>query len=357
MAHDNHDYDSRRDFLKAGAALAAGSVLAGAAIVSSVTFEKHKADADKKTISNKIKVLTEDGHIAEVDANGLEAIPVSHESLDEMQRRGREGLAGKKWAMVIDLSKCRNARMCMASCQNAHELRPDQHHINVLRMKDAEHTEAYFMPKPCYHCDNPPCTKVCPVNATFKRQDGIVLIDNHRCIGCRFCIAGCPYSARVFNWEEPYTYDRVKKDFLTADERALEGGALDEVVARRQEELGARTYDVELNVPQMKGTISKCLFSADRLREGKLPYCVSACPNGVYWFGDLNEDTVTNGTTKETTRFSKLLRENAGYTVGEEMGTKPQVYYLPAKNRLFPFEYDGKTDVEHRHYDHGHHQS
>jgi molybdopterin-containing oxidoreductase family iron-sulfur binding subunit len=185
-------------------------------------------------------------------------------------------------------------------------------------MQDDRNSAPYFMPKPCFHCDNPPCTKVCPVDATFKRQDGIVLIDNERCIGCRFCIAACPYSARIFNWFEP---------------KEVEGD--DELL-----------YNVELNVPQKKGTISKCLFSADRLREGKLPYCVSACPNGVYYFGDLNEDAVTNGTTGETVRFSELIRNNAGYTLLPELGTKPNVYYLPAKNRLFPFQFEGKTTLE-----------
>jgi Fe-S-cluster-containing dehydrogenase component len=96
-------------------------------------------------------------------------------------------------------------------------------------------------------------------------------------------------------------------------------------------------YDVERNVPQRKGTISKCLFSADRLRVGKLPSCVSTCPNGVYYFGDENEDAVTNGTSKETVRLSELLEKNAGYQLMPELGTKPRVYYLPAKNRLFDF--------------------
>jgi Fe-S-cluster-containing dehydrogenase component len=165
------------------------------------------------------------------------------------------------------------------------------------------------MPKPCQHCDNPPCVSVCPVNATFKRQDGIVLIDNERCIGCRFCISACPYSARMFHWQEPVmadTYEEEQPD-----------------------------YDVELNVPQRKGTISKCLFSADLVRVGQLPYCVTACPNGVFYFGDENQDAVTNGTTKETVRLSQLLKQNAGYRLMPELGTKPRVYYLPPKNRLF----------------------
>jgi molybdopterin-containing oxidoreductase family iron-sulfur binding subunit len=204
----------------------------------------------------------------------------------------------------------------MSACQGAHHLKPEQHHINVLRMENDERTGFYYQPKPCMHCDNPPCTKVCPVDATFKRQDGIVLIDNERCIGCRFCIAACPYSARVFNWSEP--------KYVEGDED--------------------RIYDVELNVPQKKGTISKCLFSADQLRVGKLPYCVSACENGVYWFGDANEDAVTNGTSKETVRLSTLLEDNAAYTLMPELGTKPSVYYLPPKNRLFKYNYNEETD-------------
>jgi len=103
---------------------------------------------------------------------------------------------------------------------------------------------------------------------------------------------------------------------------------------------------VELNVPQKKGTISKCLFSADRLREGILPYCVSACPNGVFYFGDENEDAVTNGTTKVTVRLSELLETSGAYRLMPELGTKPRVYYLPPKNRLFEFEEGEKREYK-----------
>ena len=258
-----------------------------------------------------MRVLTAENELVEIERSAAKSIiKTPAENFTYLQKQGRDGLAGRRFVMVVDLSKCRNARKCMNACQEAHHLRPEQHHINVLKMQETENTPAYYMPKPCQHCDNPPCTAVCPVDATFKRQDGIVLIDNERCIGCRFCIAACPYSARVFNWAEP-------------------------LHSHEDENL---TYNVELNVPQRKGTISKCLFSADRLREGKLPYCVSACPNGVYWFGDENEDAVTNGTTKETVRFKKLLEDNGAYTLMPELGTKPRVYYLPPVKRDFPFE-------------------
>jgi len=303
--------DSRRSFLKNLGLTIGGGVVAGS-MLSSCSHEE---------TGKKVKVLTQDGKLVEVDSSSMKDVLVKEDQLTEQQKRGREGIAGKKWVMVIDLAKCRNARKCMDSCQAAHSLRPEQHHINVLRMKDSDNTEPYFMPKMCFHCDNPPCTKVCPVNATFKRQDGIVLIDNERCIGCRYCIAACPYSSRVFNWFEP---NKVKG----------------------QENM---TYDIEKNVPQKKGTVTKCLFSADRLRENKLPYCVSACPNGVYWFGDKNEDAVTNGTTGETTNYTDLVRENAGYTYMEELGTKPSVIYLPPRERKYPFEYEGKTSIDSEH--------
>ncbi|MEZ5001283.1 MAG: 4Fe-4S dicluster domain-containing protein, partial [Bacteroidales bacterium] len=220
--------------------------------------------------------------------------------------------------MVIDLSKCRNARQCVKACQSAHNLRPYEYHINTLVMQESESTPPYFMPKNCQHCDNPPCVSVCPVDATFKRQDGIVLIDNERCIGCRFCIAACPYSARIFHWETPLENE---------DDRG-------------------KVYDVELNVPQKKGTVTKCLFSADRLRDGELPYCVSACPNGVFYFGDQNEDAVTNGTTKQTVRLSELLETNGGYRLLPELGTEPRVFYLPPKNRLFEFPDESRPETE-----------
>ena len=183
---------SRRDFLKKGLLAGAGTVLGGG-VVGSFNAFANKEDT--------IKVLGPDMKILTVRKDQIEEMGLREE--DEMQKEGREGIPGKKWVKVIDLGKCKNARLCMASCQHAHQLRPEQHHLNVLRMDRGGETSPFFMPKPCQHCDNPPCTKVCPVDATFRRQDGLVLIDNERCIGCRFCIAACPYSARIFNWSEP----------------------------------------------------------------------------------------------------------------------------------------------------------
>ena len=302
---DNNDHEklidaSRRDFIRKVTIAGAVAVTGGAAVYTGHRYEQSKHS------DGMVKVLTEDNRLVEVPADQLRDFKPD---LKALQTRGREGIAGKRWVMVIDLSRFSNARKSVEACQGAHHLRPYEYHINTLVMKESANTPEYYMPKTCQHCDNPPCVSVCPVDATFKRQDGIVLIDNERCIGCRFCMAACPYSARMFHWFEP----------------------------KGSEEEKGTEYNVELNVPQKKGTISKCLFSADRLREGLLPYCVSACPNGVFYFGDENEDAVTNGTTKETVRLSELLEKNGAYRLLAELGTKPRVYYLPPKNRLFDF--------------------
>jgi Fe-S-cluster-containing dehydrogenase component len=289
---------SRRNFLQKFGSLGLGSLAVTAGIAESCSSKNNETEQGKKIIlldSNHELVEVDSAYISNLNKN----LPSDHNA------ESRKGLPGKKFVLVVDLAKCKNARKCMDKCGAVHQLRPDQHHLNVLLMKDSEHTAPYFMPKHCQHCDNPPCVKVCPVDATFKRSDGIVLIDNERCIGCRFCIAACPYSARSFNWFEPKDSEKYK----------------------------GIVYDIEKNVPQKKGTVTKCTFSADCLRDGKLPYCVSACPNGVYYFGNIYEDAVTNGTTGETVSFSNLLAKNAGYRLMEDLGTAPSVYYLPPKDR------------------------
>ena len=304
---------TRREFLQELGYVGVGALLGGSAIFAGINYDKRKKQVDR------IKVLTAENELIEINKNDATTVVKSKkEILTYLQKEGREGIKGKRWVMVIDLSKCKNAQKCMGACQGAHHLRPEQSHINTLKMQESKNTPPYYMPKPCQHCDNPPCVAVCPVDATYKRADGIVLIDNERCIGCRFCIAACPYSARYLNWTTPL-HDAEDKD---------------------------KVYNVELNVPQRKGTITKCLFSADRLRQGKLPYCVSACPNGVFYFGDENEDAVTNGTTKVTVRFRKLLEDNGGFQLMPELGTKPRVYYLPAKGKEYPFQDKDKPEAE-----------
>lgn len=296
---NNKQDTSRREFLLT-------SILLGMAASSCDDKSNPFANGEHVVPSGeKVKLLSVDGEIVEVDRAYLKPIP---DLPPVSNAEERIGIAGKKFVMVIDLSRCKNLKRCQASCNHVHHVHPGQNWIKVHSMQDAEHSAPFWEPTTCMHCDEPPCVKVCPVDATFKRQDGIVLIDSDRCIGCRFCMAACPYSSRVFNWEEP--------DIPL--------------------EIAQQPYHCETSVPQKKGTVGKCDFCPDMARKGELPHCVSACPNGVFFFGDLNEDTVTNGS--ETFRFSELIKDKAGYRLMEDLGTKPSVYYLPPVNRNFPYE-------------------
>ncbi len=299
---------SRRDFLVTG--LLAGATLAGCSDKPN-PFED-KVTAMIKPSGKMVKLLSVDGEVIEVDEAFLKPVDLPPVSNQE----ARKGIPGKKFVMVIDLSRCKSVKACQSACNHAHELNPGDNWIKIYPMQDADHTAPYWEPTTCMHCDEPPCVKVCPVDATFKREDGIVLIDSDRCIGCRFCMAACPYSTRVFNWGEPDIPQEIKE----------------------------KPYNCETSIPQKKGTVSKCDFCADMTRKGELPHCVSACPNGVFFFGDMVEDTVTNGA--ETFRFSDLIRDKAGYRMMEDLGTKPSVYYLPPVNRNFPFE-DVEDSVQH----------
>jgi len=238
-------------------------------------------------------------------------------SLPVVESKPRVGIPGRKFVMVFDLAKCDGCAKCTAACSKMHFVPPDRQWIKVLRMQDAENTAPYFFPQPCFHCDNPPCTKVCPVDATFKRQDGIVLIDNERCIGCRFCMAACPYGARSFNWARPND----------PPEALAEG------------------YSPEYGFPRRVGTVEKCDFCPDMAARGELPACAAGCPMGVIYYGDENEDAVTNA-NGDTQRLSKMLVDHGGYRQFEELGTKPRVYYLPPTNRQFPVPLAAKAPGE-----------
>lgn len=212
-----------------------------------------------------------------------------------------------RWVMVIDLAKCDGCRACTEACAAMHFVPAGQEWIKVHRMRDNPAAEPYWFPRPCMQCDNPPCVKVCPVSATWKREDGIVIQDTSRCIGCRFCIAACPYSARYFNWTEP---------------------------AHTAAEL-SRPYSTDWNYPHTKGVTEKCIFCPALVREGRLPACAQACPMGAIYFGDEHDDAVTNS-QGDTVQFSSLVRRSAGYRQMEELGTEPRVYYLPPRNHLYP---------------------
>ncbi|MCB0677987.1 MAG: 4Fe-4S dicluster domain-containing protein [Saprospiraceae bacterium] len=294
--------NDRRDFLRKGAL---GVTLAAC---GQLLFSCSNPQGGEEVVEtgDTVKMLTPEGELVEIDKAHLKHV---HKTKKTTPQEAREGFPDKKFVMVIDLARCTNARKCVIACQKFHHLPPEQEFLSIKLMQDNPNSSPYWFPKNCYHCDNPPCVKVCPVDATYKRQDGVVLVDADRCIGCKFCMTACPYSTRIFNWSE-------NKE-LPVD-------------------LDTHHSSPEASIPAQAGTVAKCDFCPDLVRMGRLPECVAACPNGAFYFGDQNEDIVTNGS--ETVRFSQLLKDRAGYRYGEELGTEPRVYYLPPDNRIMPVE-------------------
>jgi len=203
----------------------------------------------------------------------------------------------RQWAMVIDMRRCDGCKECTVACQEAHHLPKSFEWIKVHKLQNRRGQE-FFMPQPCMQCENPPCLRVCPVAATFRDAEGIVLVDQDRCIGCRMCMAACPYGARYFNDVEPPAFANPF----------------------------GRPPTPQFPVPQQKGTVGKCMLCVHFTGEGKLPACVEACAMYALYIGDLVADVATNG--KETVRLSKFLNDNDAFRYKEELNTGPHVYYI-----------------------------
>jgi molybdopterin-containing oxidoreductase family iron-sulfur binding subunit len=201
-----------------------------------------------------------------------------------------------QWAFVIDLRRCDGCENCTKACQKTHSLSRDQKWINVYKMTDAS-GQTHPMPRLCMHCENAPCVRVCPVAATFRNREGVVLVDQNACIGCRTCMAACPYEARYFNWSEPPAAHNVLMQAMP-----------------------------EFPVPQKKGTVGKCILCVHNTVMGQLPACVEACTMEALYVGDLKSDIATNG--HETVKLSKFLRDNDAVRYREELGTRPRVWYI-----------------------------
>ena len=217
---------------------------------------------------------------------------------DEVKADSGTTSTGPQWTMVIDLRKCDGCQACTKACQSAHNLWPDQTWIKVYQMQDTE-GQSYFMPRPCMQCQDAPCVKVCPVGASFRNSDGVVLIDQNACIGCRMCMAACPYEARYFNWYDP-----------PAETKRLPFPA-----------------SPEYPFPQQKGTAGKCTLCSDQLKMGMAPHCVDACHMGVLYIGDFTSDVAVNG-LGDTVKLSKFLADNDAVRFKDELNTNPRVYYI-----------------------------
>ncbi|MFC1520954.1 sulfate reduction electron transfer complex DsrMKJOP subunit DsrO [Elusimicrobiota bacterium] len=212
----------------------------------------------------------------------------------------------KQWAMAIDLDKCskrKNCDLCFKACHVNHNvptMKAKKEEIKWIWKETFEHAfhgqehefindkvKHYATPVLCNHCESPACTKVCPTKATWKRRsDGIVMMDWHRCIGCRYCMAACPYGSRSFNWRDPRKFvKKITKEFPT----------------------------------RARGVVEKCTFCDMELAHDKQPFCVKACKYKALVFGDLNDP-------KSSIR--KLLSSRFSMTRKPGAGTNPRVYYL-----------------------------
>ncbi|MBF0320246.1 MAG: 4Fe-4S dicluster domain-containing protein [Nitrospirae bacterium] len=225
-----------------------------------------------------------------------------------------EALPGVKYGYGLDLSRCIGCRRCVYACATENNLsrKPQMHYITVLEFKNGEKwisdleesqkyykhemvpaPEHFYMPVQCQQCDNPPCVKVCPTKATWKEPDGIVVVDYNWCIGCRYCMAACPYGARKFNWGEP----TVPPEQFNPDTHYLG------------------------NRPKFKGHVEKCTFCIQRTREnpGRYPACVEICPAGARKFGNLLDPN---------SEISQCIEKKRVFRLKEELNTHPNFLYF-----------------------------
>jgi len=201
------------------------------------------------------------------------------------------------WAFVIDLRRCDGCGDCTKACQQAYYLPKEQTWIKVFELKDAA-GRTFYMPRPCMHCWNAPCVHVCPVVATYHTAEGLVVVDQNVCIGCRYCITACPYEARYFN----------------------------EMSMPKVPTSGLPSQTPEFPVPQQHNTVGKCVLCAHWIETGKLPACVDKCTRRALYIADRFIDVATNG--RDVVKLSRFLADNDAVRYKEELGTQPRVYYI-----------------------------
>ena len=216
-----------------------------------------------------------------------------------------EGPGGEhQWIMVVDQSKCVGCGYCTLACQAHNDAPPEIQWNRVIKAGQLGEREI-FLARPCMHCGHAPCVSVCPVKASYYRDDGIVMMNYDRCIGCRYCEVACPYGARSFNWEE-----------FTGENPAVPEWGKPEVPRRP------------------RGVVEKCSFCFHRIDRGLAqglkpgvdtfasPACVVACPVEARAFGDLNDPE---------SNVNELLSTHTYLRLREGLGTNPRVYFLPAQ--------------------------
>jgi len=220
---------------------------------------------------------------------------------------GEHETDGPHWAMVIDLDRCIGCAYCQRACNATNDVASDKPWNLVVEERTSTGT-TFFFTRPCLHCGDAPCVEVCPVKATYHREDGLVIMNYNRCIGCRYCEVACPYDARKFNWEERTDTNPFIPTWGIAE------------VDRRP-----------------RGVVEKCTFCVHRIDSGlehgfvpgedreATPACVNICPVGARIFGDRNDPN---------SAVAQAIANSATIRLREELGTEPSVYYIPPKEGL-----------------------
>lgn len=224
--------------------------------------------------------------------------------------KGTPAMENVLFGYALDLNRCVGCRRCVYACVNENNLprRGEEiHYIKVLRFEDGvmdfERSNRYYdpeevpedgyyyMPVQCQHCRTAPCVKACPVKATWTDPDGIVVVDYNWCIGCRYCMAACPYEGRSFNWGDP----QINPEELNPDTHYLG------------------------NRPRMRGVVEKCTFCIQRSREGRYPACVEICPVGARKFGNLLDPG---------SEIRYILENKRVFRLKEDLLTEPKFFYF-----------------------------
>ncbi len=224
-----------------------------------------------------------------------------------------------RYAMVVDLDRCNGCRACMEACKVENNTPEAHFFMYVFRFEEGKYpkTHVWFMPRPCMHCDNAPCVKVCPVGARYKREDGIVSTDWDRCIGCRYCEVACPYGVNTFNWGDPD--ERQYLDWNDPDVARATGGA---VPPWSNPDLEGRYGPEQRRIAgggHLKGVMEKCTFCVHRVEKGREPACVDICPLRALQFGDMDDPA---------SPVAQAVGRRHAWRLLEEAGTQPRVFYV-----------------------------
>jgi Fe-S-cluster-containing dehydrogenase component len=286
---------TRRDFVRGAALAALGAAASVIAVGRARTRQPVRDPVGKETVRDIPAPTT----ISEDEG----ADPLVRMQA-ELRRAMAKPVEQRRWMMVIDTRKCVGCHACTVACIAENKLPPSVVYRPVVKEEIGvfPNVQLRFFPRPCMQCDNPPCVPVCPVNATWKRPDGITAIDYDKCIGCRYCVAACPYGARTSDFGLNYS-DQTP--------------ALQPYEQQPSHEYGKSWNRANHGSPV--GNARKCQFCLHRLEAGELPQCVTTCIGRANYFGDANDpDSLVAQKAREANQI-KLL---------EEKGTKPRVIYL-----------------------------